>query len=192
MDRRSDGGCREARRKPRAVSAGRRPFRSCADIGSQTSRALGRGIGRKLTQRRSPPIANYRRSTRPFWLAASHVSFTDRARQHGLGAGPCWGRRAAPAPKNYARTCVPAAPVVGCSTIKARYGVVRPRVHNSAAQRREKSECKANRHVDHQYEASRSAGEYGKTAFDEIADQVTIARKRPAQGEETSASCHET
>jgi hypothetical protein len=41
------------------------------------------------------------------------------------------------------------------------------------------SECKADRNVDHHYEASRRAGEHGQAALDKIADQLTIARKCP-------------
>jgi Transposase, Mutator family len=55
----------------------------------------------------------------------------------GWPRGSILGRRARQRRKIMREHVLPV-PVVGCSTIKARYGVVRPRVHNSAAQRREK------------------------------------------------------
>src|SRR5262249_53917937 len=69
-------------------------------------------------------LANYTRSTRPSWQAASHVSFTMASRAAAwAGRGSTWGRRAASAPKNCARTCVPPAPVLGAAQLKSRHGV---------------------------------------------------------------------
>ena len=73
-------------------------------------------------RRRSPPIANFSKSTSPFWRATSHTPFTTGSRAVAwAGRGSMSGRRAARVRKDCARTCARPARAVWCNGIEARY-----------------------------------------------------------------------
>src|SRR5262249_18325045 len=71
-------------------------------------------------RRRSPHIADCKRSTRPCWAAGSHASFTMGSRAAAwVGRGSTSGQIAVPVPRNCARSGGPPAQAARCCTIEA-------------------------------------------------------------------------
>src|SRR5262249_57467845 len=73
-------------------------------------------------RRRSPPIINFRGSTRPSWAGGSHASCTTGSRAAAwVGRGSESAERAVPVPRNCAPSCVPPARPARCSAIEKRW-----------------------------------------------------------------------